>query len=119
MQPTYDPRQPFFNDAVAGTVVAIKATQGGIYYLKLVNTTAAVAYLQIFFLPAASVTPGTTVPDWTLRLAANESVPIPELGGLGLNAITRGVPGTGLSAAGTTTATGLTGAAISVSAAFG
>lgn len=103
---------PFFNDAVAGTVVNIKASAAGqLYHLKLVNTTAAAAYLQIFNVKAASVTLGTTVATWTLRLAANESVNIPMACPLGLG-------GSGISIAGTTTATGLTGAAISVSALY-
>lgn len=112
----YTVMQPFFNDAVAGTVVAVKATQGVLRFMKLVNTTGAAAYLQIFFKPAASVTLGTTVPDWTVRLAASESLPIPDLAGVGL--MNGPVIGTGLSIAGTTTPTGLTGAAISVGATF-
>lgn len=103
--------QPFFNDAVAGTVVNIKTNgQALLCGLKLVNTTAAAAYLQFFDAPAASVVLGTTVPKWVIRLGANESTNPSDL--------TPPVAflGTGLSCAGTTTPGGNTGAAISVSA---
>jgi hypothetical protein len=108
--------QPYFNDAVAGTVQQVKAGAGQLFFLKLVNTTAAIAYLQIFDFLAANVTLGTTTPKWTLRLAANESVSVPMLVPLGLGQLNDGT--SGISAAGTTTATGNTGAAISVSAIF-
>ncbi len=113
---TFSGAQPFFNDAVAGTVVAVKSGMGFITELKLVNTTAAVAYLQIFDVAQANVTLGTTTPAMVYRLAANESVNVPltvplELGRLkGASA--------GISMAGTTTASGSTGAAISVSALY-
>lgn len=103
---------PYFFDAVTGTVKDVKASAAGqLYHLKLVNTTAAAAYLQIFNAKASSVTLGTTVATWTLRLAANESVNIPFATPLALG-------GSGISIAGTTTATGSTGAAISVSALY-
>jgi hypothetical protein len=102
---------PFFNDAVAGTPVLVKPMGAtSIYLMKLVNTTAATAYLQVFAVSQANVTLGTTVPYWVIRLTANESVtavlggPIPAL-----------IDGAGLTIAGTTTPGGLTGAAISVS----
>lgn len=115
MLATFAGALPFFNDAVAGTVVQVKSGMGMIYALKLVNTTAATAYLQIFDLASANVTLGSTTAKMTYRLAANESVNIPlsvplELGRTTTNA--------GISLAGTTTATGSTGAAISVSALF-
>lgn len=105
--------QPFFNDAVGSTVVNIKASgQALLGGLKLVNTTAAAAYLQFFDMPAASVVLGTTVPKWVVRLAANESTnpsditpPIAFTGASG-----------GLSCAGTTTPGGNTQALISVAA---
>lgn len=100
-----NPGAPFFNDAVAATAVELKASAGTLAGLAVANKTAAVAYLQIFNKPAADVIVGTTVPVIAIRLAANESRQFPfplELGG------------TGISAAGTTDAGGLTGAAISV-----
>lgn len=99
----------FWNNAVT-TAVAVKAAGGKLSALRLVNTTAAVAYLQCFDALAADVVLGTTTPTFAVRLAANESlvftptVPIEFL--------------TGLVIAGTTTATGSTGAAISVLAVY-
>lgn len=101
---------PFFNDSVAGTKVVVKAAGGHLVALRLLNTTAAAAYLQMFDKLTAAVTVGTTTPDFTLRLAANEAIilqiPLPWSFVLGLVI------------AGTTTATGSTGAAISVSALY-
>jgi hypothetical protein len=107
----------FFNDAVAATAVQIKATTGQLYLLDLVNTTAAAAYLQVFFKPSASVTVGTTAPDMTIRLLASVGKTLVLTVPVGYP------PGTtpqtaGLTVAGTTTATGAVGAAISVSAVF-
>ena len=51
----------YSNDAVT-TVQQIKATQGQIYTLYVLNTTAATAYLQVFCKPSASVTLGSTAP---------------------------------------------------------
>ena len=97
------------NDAVTGTVVDVIAGRKSavqVFGFKLVNTSGAVAYLQMFAKPASTVVLGTTVPDGWIRLSANESLglslPVP----ITLN-------GTGLSFAGTTTPTGNTGAAIS------
>lgn len=99
---------PFANDAVSNTKVTMKAGRGQLFALKLVNTTAATAYLQLFDKAAADVTVGTTAPDFFFRLAANESV-----------VISTAFPyafANGLVLAGTTTSTGNTGAAISVTA---
>lgn len=101
---------PFFNDAVAGTVVQVKGTAGQLYGMHLVNTTGSVAYLQVFWLPSTSVTLGTTTPAFDVRLAANADLMVPMAVGVG--------QGSGISLAGTTTATGSTGAAISVTAFF-
>lgn len=111
---------PFFNDAVT-TVVDLNGDTAGliaptVLYMHLVNTTAATAYLQIFKNSAANVTLGTTAPDWTIRLNANESrdITVPwSLGGEGKQA---GASLAALSIAGTTTATGAVTAAISVQA---
>ncbi len=105
---------PFFNDAVSGTVVNIKSNGfADLFSVKLVNTTGVTAYLQVFAKPAASVTLGTTVPDFVFRLSANETT----------NPSDIGPPlqfrGTGLSIAGTTGPGNSTGAIISVSAVYG
>jgi hypothetical protein len=110
---TYQGSLPFCDDAVGGTVKTVKS--GGailLFGLKLVNTTAAAAYLQMFALPAASVTLGTTPPYLFFRLGSNESIFI------GMNEpIT--FNGAGMSVAGTTTPTGNSAAIISVTALYG
>lgn len=102
---------PFFNDNVT-TVVQVKGTKAWLHELDLVNTTAAVAYVQIFFKPSASVTLGTTAPDLIVRLPANASKTLAWPFGVTLSA------GTGLSFAATTTTNGAVTAAVSVVAAF-
>jgi len=75
-------------------------------FLVMINTTAAVAYFQIFAKPSADVTLGTTVPDLSIGLPASSAMvfPVPESG------IFMG--GKGLTVAGTTTRLGLTAAII-------
>lgn len=103
---------PFFNDAVAATPVNIKINGLALLkMLKLVNTTAAAAYLQFFDIPAAQVVLGTTVPKWVIRLSANETTNPCDVGAIQFT-------GTGLSIAGTTGPGNAVGAAISVSAAY-
>lgn len=100
----------FTNGAVT-TVVQVKATAGQVYSIHTLNTTAAVAYLQLFCKPSASVTLGTTAPDAAIGLAAS-----------GIADVTLPVgacnAGTGLSVAGTTTATGAVGAALAVALSY-
>lgn len=106
---------PFFNDSVGATVVQIKANPGLIYGLYLVEAsgnTPSAAYLQIFGKPAASVTLGVTVPDFVVRLAGDQSLWLPFPVPLQI------VNSTGLSIAGTTTASGSSGNTISVAAAY-
>lgn len=76
--------------------------------VEFLNTTAAVAYVQLFPLIAASVTLGTTAPLFSFGLPAN--------GGMTLSFGTEGwvLGGTGLSIAGTTTRTGASTAAVDV-----
>lgn len=116
MSPTENACIPFFNDAVAGTVVAVKDAPAAIFSLSLTNTTAATAYLQIFFKKSTEVTLGTTVADLVIRLKSNAGS-----GDIRDIAFDDGVGkpgGTGLSIAGTTTPTNSTGAAISVAATY-
>jgi hypothetical protein len=102
--------EPFYNDAVAATAVAVKNDAGQLFALKLINTTAAAAYLQIFDVVQASVNVGTTVPRMVVPLAANESfvmlLPVP------LKIGTPGKGNVGISIAGTTTPGGNGAAAI-------
>lgn len=101
---------PFSNDAVNATKVAVKSGRGLLHMLRLINTTGATAYLQVFDKLSADVTVGTTTPDWFVRLGSNESLQLPiPVPAQFLN---------GMVIAGTTTATGNTNAAISVTALF-
>jgi hypothetical protein len=97
-----------YNAAVAGTVLQVSAVPVEIGAYHMLNTTAAIAYVQVFYLAAASVTLGTTVANFVIALPAS--------GGATLNMEGRGWLTRGpLSLAGTTTATGNTGAAVYVS----
>ena len=105
----------FFNDAVGGTVVdmvSAPASPATVLYMRLVNTTAAAAYLQVFRSAAASVTLGTTAPYWVYRLAANETLTIQRPWCLGADTAAQ----RSISIAGTTTSTGSSAAVISVQA---
>lgn len=103
---------PFFNDDVAATVVQVKGERGSLFALRLVNTTGAVAYLQIFGELAGNVVLGTTVPAWVIRLGANESLPFPMT-------VPVAIGPNGISMAGTTSPGGSSAAAISVAALVG
>ena len=100
-----------YSGQLAATVTNAKATAGQIYTLQLLNTTAAVAYLQCFDLAAGSVTLGTTAPTESFGLAASQSLSI----SFGAHGIAHA---TAISCAGTTTRTGSTGAAIDVNIAY-
>lgn len=90
-----------------GTKAEVSAVPVRIGSIILYNTTAAVAYLQIFCTPAASVTVGTTAPNWV--------IPMPATGGLTLTFPDGwSLGGTGLTIAATTTRTGSTGATTDV-----
>lgn len=103
-----------YSGSVAGTVVSVDVTgPATLRCLTFLNTTVAVAYLQVFNLPAASVTIGTTAPALSIGVPASAAivVPFPE-GGLNLG-------GSGLSLGGTTTRAGLTGASLDVNLGWG
>jgi hypothetical protein len=108
---TYQGLVPYSDDNVAAVVKQIKLGPGLIFGLKIVNTTAVAAYLQMFDKAATSVILGTTAPYLWFRLSANETIMI------GLNEpITFG--GAGISIAGTTTPTGNSAAILSVTALY-
>lgn len=46
----------------------IKGSAGTLYWMHVINLTAAVAYLHLYDSTAASVTPGTTTPDFTFAI---------------------------------------------------
>lgn len=103
---------PFFNDSVSSASVQIKATGAQLCALNVVNTTGATAYLQVFGKPAATVSVGTTPPDWVLRIPGTGSIALDFSTPMFISS------GTGLSVAGTTTSTGSTPAILSVGALY-
>lgn len=99
---------PLYSGQVSGTVVQVSNQSTYVGQLVLGNTTAAVAYLQVFWAPSGSVTLGTTAPDLVFLIPASSGAVIP-FGKEGLK--TRG---TAWSIACTTTRSGSTGAAVEV-----
>jgi len=98
-----------FTGQVAGTVIALdNVGPATLRWLTFLNTTAAVAYLQIFNIAAGSVTLGTTAPTLSIGVPASAAIviAIPEEG--------QHMRGNALSCAGTTTRTGNTGAALDI-----
>lgn len=92
--------------SVGATATAIKASAGQLYGYHLFNTTAAVAYVQIFNVAVGSVTLGTTAPTF--------SIGIPASGGVTVN-WDKGIAfGTAITFACTTTRAGSTGATVDV-----
>lgn len=103
---------PFFNDAVTTAVDIKAAARGQLYFLKLINSTAAAAYVEFFTVPHAAVTLGTTAPAWTIHLAANEALaPLVFPQGVDLG-------GSAISVACVTAPNGATPAAVSISALY-
>lgn len=99
-----------FSASVNATKAQVKATAGNVYGWNIVNNTAALAYCQVFNLASASVTVGTTVPDYVIAIPGNSTT------GAGNSvALDLGIShSTGITVACTTTRGGLTGAACDV-----
>jgi len=97
-----------YNAPVTGTVLNVSAVPIDIGSYHILNTVAAITYIQFFYKVAASVTLGTTVADFTIGLPASGGATL-HFGGSGWR--TRGP----LSIASTTTPTGSTGALSHVS----
>ena len=76
-----------FSAAVSGTKVEIAASGVCLGGYHIVNLTAALNYVQVFNLPAADVTVGTTVPTLSLPLPASGEATL-YLGGLDFDALT-------------------------------
>lgn len=59
---------PYFNAAVTNTPVALRSNTARLYYVHAINTGLTDVFLQMFDVPAANVTAGTTVPvqSWLL-----------------------------------------------------
>lgn len=65
--------EPIIKDSVAGTALLVRAGKIEVGVVEAINTTAAAAYLQLFDAAAAAdVTPGTTLPRYVLKSAAND-----------------------------------------------
>lgn len=101
-----------WSGAVNGTVQNVNTNANNLIDgINIQNLTAAVAYLQVFDAAAANVTVGTTAPTWYIAIPASGNVqvftpkPIKHT--------------TGLSLASTTTATGSSSAATSVTVFYG
>ena len=94
-----------YSGSVTGTVLAISSRRCVFSSLQVQNTTAAIGYLQVFNLPAGSVTIGTTTPVASFGVPANGSISVTFPNGGWV------VGGSGCSVGGTTTRTGSTGAA--------
>ena len=104
----------FYEGAASGKAEVFASVVGSkfIRYIHMKNTTAAAAYLQVHFLPTASVTLATTVPKQQFGLAASESKTI-VFPGKGIKIV-----GSGLTVAGTTARTGNSAAQIDVNIGF-
>lgn len=88
------------------TKAQVKGSAGQLYAVWALNNTAAIAYIQVFNLASASVTLGTTTPDYVLPLPASSGATI---------ALDLGCAhGTGITVACTTTRGGSTTAACDV-----
>lgn len=97
-----------YSAQVSGTKTTVQAVPCRIAAYHFMNTTAAIAYVQVFNKLAADVTVGTTAADLIIPLAANGSAIMPALEPL-RNQISLN---TGCVIACTTTRTGSTGAAV-------
>jgi hypothetical protein len=98
----------FYSAQVNATKAAVKASAGQIYGYHFLNTTAAIAYVQIFNVASGSVTVGTTTPDLVIPLPGNSTT------GAGATLeISTGIAfSTAITLACTTTRGGSTGAAV-------
>ena len=76
-----------FSAAVNGTKVQVAVSGVSLGGYHIANLTAALAYIQVFNLPAADVTVGTTVPTLSLPLPASGGATL-YLGGLDFDALT-------------------------------
>ncbi len=74
--------EPVFNASVTGTKVQVSAVPLDIGAYHILNNTAAIAYIQVFYKLAADVTVGTTVADAHIALPASGGCTL-MLGGLG------------------------------------
>jgi len=88
----------YSNTALSNTKQQVKSSAGNLYGYHFYNSGAVVTYVQIFKLPSASVTVGTTTPDLVLAIVAG--------GGLDTMGSVPIACGSGITIAATTTPTG-------------
>lgn len=103
-----------FSGAVSDTVTTIvQSGPQNIRILTFLNTTVAVAYLQIFNMAAGAVTLGSTIPVMSIGIPASAGIvlPMPEAG--------IKIGGDGLSVAGTTDRTNSTAAILHINLGYG
>ena len=95
-----------FSASVNATKQQVKGSAGQVYGWQILNTTSAIAYVQVFDKTSANVTVGTTAPDYVIPLPPNSGATL----GIG-----QGVAhANGITIACTTTRTGSTGAVCDV-----
>jgi hypothetical protein len=102
--------QPYFNDDVAGTAIAVQAGPTLLYGFEFHNVTAADAFVLLYNAAVANVTVGTTAPNFVISVDAN-----------GVRGGHFAVPmqfNSGLTIASVTATDGSTGAAVDVSLAI-
>lgn len=64
-----------YNGSVTGTAIEVTDNSNAlIYSITLLNTTAALAYFQVFDADSANVTVGTTTPTFVIGVAASGTV---------------------------------------------
>jgi hypothetical protein len=77
IQPSGHPSEAYkeyFNAALAETKQTVFTGRGNVFSIEVQNNDAAAVYLQCFNKLAASVTVGTTAPDYTLLIPASAVV---------------------------------------------
>lgn len=106
----------FFTQSLTSTKAQVKGSAGTLYGITAVNNGSALAYIQVFNKASASVTVGTTAPDYVVPVPAPSSgtagAGIREEYALGM------AFGTGITVACTTTRTGSTSATCDVNVNF-
>lgn len=88
----------------------VKGSSGNVYGWSVMNTTAAIAYVQVFNKLSANVTLGVTVPDWVIPVPANGTTGAGSNGWIPVSIL----HATGITIACTTTRTGSSTAACDV-----
>lgn len=88
----------------------VKGAAGSIFGWSILNTTSAIAYVQVFNALAANVTLGSTAPDWVIPVPANGTTGAGSNGWIPVSIL----HATGITIACTTTRTGSSTAACDV-----